>query len=252
MRWELCNLKVLNTHDNDYYLRMSNVHAFAPHLLLMGERSELDTELVDGAVAITAFQDAAMALSESARVDFDLILLDLDGHLPMAGADLLVALRKISTAPVIALSAHTDEQARIATLLAGADDYLPRPFSQQELWVRILVLLRRVKLGRQPGLALQKQGDWQLSVDGEQFSYRGVTLGLTSTEGRLLKVLLEHPQQVLSKRFLYQAVLCRDCGRHDRSLDLHVSNLRRKLKKAAVPGSPLRTIWGQGYTLEMS
>jgi two-component system response regulator PfeR len=88
-----------------------------------------------------------------------------------------------------------------------------------------------------------------LDLDTETARYRDRVLDLTVTEFRLLRVFLEQADQVLSKAFLYQTVLLRGYGRHDRSLDLHVSHLRRKLRAAGVPGQPLRTVWGQGYTL---
>jgi len=135
----------------------------------------------------------------------------------------------------------------------GADDYLPKPFSMAELAVRVAAVLRRVALergaGQRPRHGHLRLDGLALDLDTETARYRDRVLDLTVTEFRLLRVFLEQADQVLSKAFLYQTVLLRGYGRHDRSLDLHVSHLRRKLRAAGVPGQPLRTVWGQGYTL---
>ncbi|MEQ3723275.1 response regulator transcription factor [Alcanivorax sp.] len=191
-------------------------------------------------------------LEAAASGDYDLVLLDI--LLPgLNGLELLNALRKQSPVPVIVVSALGDEQARIQGLINGADDYLPKPFSMAELAVRVDAVLRRVALERWRPEALQVQsesvGKLVLRDHDMVGLYRHMDLGLTNTEFRLLQVLLEHRDTVLSKPFLYQAVLHRGCGRHDRSLDLHISHLRRKLRDAGAPESAVRTVWGQGYTL---
>ncbi len=200
---------------------------------------------------ITLCRDGGEGLALARDGDFDLVLLDI--LLPgLDGLALLARLRETSTVPVILLSALGDEQDRITGLVRGADDYLPKPFSMAELAVRVAAVLRRVALER--GAAQPRHGHLRLEglsldLDTETARYRERPLDLTVTEFRLLRVFLEQCDQVLSKAFLYQTVLHRGYGRHDRSLDLHVSHLRRKLRAAGVPGQPLRTVWGQGYTL---
>ena len=187
-------------------------------------------------------------MAAAASGDFDLVLLDI--LLPgLNGLELLAQLRRKSPVPVIVVSALGDEQARIQGLIGGADDYLPKPFSMAELAVRVEALLRRVSLERHRPALTETAGGLVLDEASQGASYRHQDLGLTGTEFRLLQVLLEHRDQVLSKPFLYQAVLYRGWGRHDRSLDLHVSHLRRKLRAAGVSESTVRTVWGQGYTL---
>lgn len=174
----------------------------------------------------------------------------LDILLPgLNGLELLASLRQRCTVPVIVVSALGDEEARIQGLISGADDYVAKPFSMAELGVRVDAILRRVALERNLHGQLVQAGGLQLR-DADQIGlFNGRDLELTTTEFRLLQVLMEHAGQILSKPFLYQAVLHRGCGRHDRSLDLHVSHLRRKLRDAGMPDSPVRTVWGQGYTL---
>lgn len=179
---------------------------------------------------------------------YDLVLLDI--LLPgLNGLELLGELRRTSPVPVILLSALGDEQDRIAGLRGGADDYLPKPFSMAELAVRVEAILRRVALERRLPATEQRLGRLRLLAEQEVALYADQDLLLTVTEFRLLQVFLAQPEQVLSKAFLYQTVLHRGYGRHDRSLDLHVSHLRRKLRQGGVAGQPLRTVWGQGYAL---
>lgn len=235
---------------------MNSIRTSPDRLLVISDNERLTAQLADHPGTrphiLSACADADQAVVEAAQGNHDLILLDMDSSLPgRDGWEVLSALRTVSTVPVVLLSAFADEQARVRGLMAGADDYLHKPFSILELGVRIRALLRRVSLERNAGVEPVIPGTLQLCGDDLQALYGGQDLALTSTEYRLLQVLFEHQDQVLSKPFLYREVLCRDCGRHDRSLDLHVSNLRKKLKKAGVPGSPLRTVWGQGYALDV-
>ncbi|WP_290538854.1 MULTISPECIES: response regulator transcription factor [Alcanivorax] len=196
----------------------------------------------------TLCADGAQGLAAAASGNFDLVLLDI--LLPgLNGLEVLGQLRHRSLVPVIVVSALGDEQSRIQGLIGGADDYLPKPFSMAELAVRVEAVLRRVSMERHRATLSDSVGGLVLEQAAQTASYRQRDLGLTTTEFRLLQVLLEHRDQVLSKPFLYQTVLYRGCGRHDRSLDLHVSHLRRKLRDAGVPESTVRTVWGQGYTL---
>ncbi|WP_272963126.1 response regulator transcription factor [Alcanivorax jadensis] len=197
---------------------------------------------------VTLCADGTLGLAAASSDDFDLVLLDI--LLPgLNGLELLGQLRHRSPVPVIVVSALGDEQARIQGLIGGADDYLPKPFSMAELAVRVEAVLRRVSMERHRTVSSNSVGGLVLEEPSETACYRQRDLGLTTTEFRLLQVLLEHHDQVLSKPFLYQTVLYRGCGRHDRSLDLHVSHLRRKLRDAGAPESSVRTVWGQGYTL---
>ncbi len=213
---------------------------------LLGEhlRDYLESRQYQTAVCRDGLEGLQLAVSG----DYDLVLLDI--LLPgLNGLELLASLRQRCTVPVIVVSALGDEEARIQGLISGADDYVAKPFSMAELGVRVDAILRRVALERNLHGQLVQAGGLQLR-DADQIGlFNGRDLELTTTEFRLVPVLMEHAGQILSKPFLYQAVLHRGCGRHDRSLDLHVSHLRRKLRDAGMPDSPVRTVWGQGYTL---
>ncbi len=246
------NKKLGYANSNSYHLRMNAFAQLPARLLIIEDDAVLGGHLrdflSDRKYQVSLCADGAVGLGEAASGQYDLVLLDI--LLPgLNGLELLAELRKQCPVPVIVVSALGDEEARIRGLISGADDYLPKPFSMTELGVRIDVVLRRVAMERNLRARVEESGGLHLN-DAEQIAlYNGDDLGLTTTEFRLLQVLLEHREQVLSKPFLYQAVLHRGCGRHDRSLDLHVSHLRRKLRQGGLPDSPVRTVWGQGYTL---
>ncbi|WP_156107787.1 response regulator transcription factor [Alcanivorax nanhaiticus] len=215
---------------------------------LLGEhlRDYLESRQYQTAVCSDGLEGLQLAVSG----DYDLVLLDI--LLPgLNGLELLASLRQRCTVPVIVVSALGDEEARIQGLISGADDYVAKPFSMAELGVRVDAILRRVALERNLHGQLAQAGGLQLHDADQIGRFNGQDLGLTTTEFRLLQVLMEHRGETLNKPFLYQTVLHRGCGRHDRSLDLHVSHLRRKLRDAGMPDSPVRTVWGQGYTLVM-
>lgn len=252
----LIQIMLDSANGNSYHSRMNAVAHIPSRLLIIEDDALLGAHLRDFLTErryqTTLCADGARGLAAAASGDFDLVLLDI--LLPgLNGLELLAQLRRKSPVPVIVVSALGDEQARIQGLIGGADDYLPKPFSMAELAVRVAAVLRRVALERGGGPGPRhghlRLAGLSLDLDAETVRYRDRPLDLTVTEFRLLRVFLEQSDQVLSKAFLYQTVLHRGYGRHDRSLDLHVSHLRRKLRAAGVPGQPLRTVWGQGYTL---
>lgn len=178
---------------------------------------------------------------------FHLILLDklLPG---LDGLELLQRLRQHRDTPVIMLTACGAEQDRIDGFNSGADDYLPKPFSLTELLLRVNALLRRTlpqesrtekHLIELDSLRLDRH-ELQLQVHDEH-------VAVTPTEFELLWELVSHHNEVLSKPFLYQRVLRREFSRYDRSLDMHLSRIRRKLKSAGLTADRVKTVHGKGY-----
>jgi two-component system response regulator PfeR len=149
------------------------------------------------------------------------------------------------------MSALGNEAHRIQGFDSGADDYLPKPFSIEELQVRIAAILRRVAYERSERSAPAAANDDLLHFDDQRsdLRYSGRWVSLTATEYRLLKVLHDAGGEVLSKPFLYQQALRRGYSQHDRSLDMHISNIRRKLAREHVALS-LESVWGKGYVLD--
>ncbi|QPL30652.1 response regulator transcription factor [Pseudomonas fragi] len=198
-------------------------------------------------------QNGQEGLARARQEHFDVVLMDI--LLPgMNGLQVLTQLRQTHALPVILMSALGAEADRISGFQLGADDYLPKPFSMAELRVRIQAILRRVALDRMPGVAQPKAPEHGLWFDeqasdvrcGEQWA------GLTRSEFRLLDTLQRNADEVLSKAFLYQQVLQRGYAAHDRSLDMHISQIRRKLKTIGYHQREVRTVWGKGYVLSAS
>lgn len=210
---------------------------------------------------VTWCQNGAEGLERAQRQPFDVVLMDI--LLPgMNGLDILTHLRRRHTTPVILMSALGAEADRISGFRNGADDYLPKPFSVDELRVRIEAILRRVELERrfhaltapQPPAVSEAAGVDELRFDDSlsDVTFAGKAAQLTRSEYRLLETLWRSAEDVLSKPFLYQHVLQRGYSQHDRSLDMHVSQIRRKLKAIGYEARQLRTVWGKGYVLTAS
>jgi len=181
---------------------------------------------------------------------YDVILLDV--MLPdMDGLEVLSRLRKISDLSVLLLSAQGTEANRIAGLDEGADDYLPKPFNPRELVARIRAILRRSEsrsLGRQTNASLMKDpSGLVLNFASRQAFYRGNRLRLTDVEFTLLNIFLDSPGTVLQREELVIRVFQRPFHPLDRSLDMHISRLRRKLAVVEEFVDPIKTIRSSGY-----
>lgn len=185
--------------------------------------------------------------------DYDLALLDLmlpDG----SGLDLLRRHRDRCGRPVIMLTAHGDESDRVVGLELGADDYLAKPFSPRELKARIHAVLRRC--GAVPGAPRADRLECAgivLDPRSGRASVAKAALDLTGAEARVLEILMRSPGQVVPREHIGQFALGRTPGRFDRSIDTHISSLRRKLQQAAASGTQveaqIRNLRGRGYAL---
>ena len=201
-------------------------------------------------------QNGQDGLNLAQQQPFDVVLMDI--LLPgMNGLQVLTQLRQTHALPVILMSALGAEADRINGFQLGADDYLPKPFSMAELQVRIEAILRRVALDRTPrasAVSLPVDLETGLVFDDAASDVRhgAQYAGLTRSEFRLLDTLNRHADEVLSKAFLYQHVLQRGYAPHDRSLDMHISQIRRKLKSVGYHAREVRTVWGKGYVLSAS
>ncbi|MDF0730000.1 response regulator transcription factor [Pseudomonas entomophila] len=207
----------------------------------------LHDELQRGGFRVTWCRNGLDGLETAGRQAFDVVLMDI--LLPgLNGLDALAQLRRHSATPVILMSALGAEADRITGFQRGADDYLPKPFSLAELRVRIEAILRRVALERRHPFPLEALPG-QLRFDEQACDVALGTrwAGLTPSEYRLLDTLNRSQDEVLSKPFLYQQVLQRGYSRDDRSLDMHVSQIRRKLKAIGYHERQVRTVWGKGY-----
>lgn len=191
--------------------------------------------------------NGADGLMTAINQPFHLILLDklLPG---LDGLELLQRLRQHRDTPVIMLTACGAEKDRIDGFNSGADDYLPKPFSLPELLLRVSALLRRtLPQDNRHEQHLIVQGDLKLNRRELQLWVCGGEVSVTPIEFELLWELLSYHNEVLSKPFLYQRVLRREFSRYDRSLDMHLSRIRRKLTSAGLTADRLKTVHGKGY-----
>ena len=178
------------------------------------------------------------------------VLVILDVMLPeMNGFDVLRKIRESSKVPVIMLTARGDDIDRIVGLELGADDYLPKPFNPRELVARIRAIQRRTEAVKvdQPPVEKLKVGDVVLCSTNRTVKRGGDNIELTSVEFNLLEVLLSRAGEVISRDDLVEKVLGRQLSAYDRSVDVHVSALRKKLGHYVDDIERIRTIRGVGY-----
>ena len=198
--------------------------------------------------AVADGREMAMALD---RGRFDLWVLDL----MLPGEDGLSILRRArvtgETAPVILLTAKGDEIDRIIGLEMGADDYLPKPFNPRELVARIHAILRR-QARLPPGAPAEHEGAVSfgactLDLATRTLSRDGKSLPLTTGEFALLRALVSHPRQPLSRDRLMELARGRDHEAFDRSIDVQISRLRKLIEADAAKPRYIQTVWGHGY-----
>ncbi|GAB4249640.1 response regulator [Deferrisoma sp.] len=188
--------------------------------------------------------DGPAGLDRARAGAFDLVVLDV--MLPgLDGFEVLRELRKTSDVPVIMLTARGDDVDRIVGLELGADDYLPKPFNPRELLARIRAVGRRARAGREPEVV--RAGDLELDPGTRTALRAGEPVDLTSAEFSLLEVLLRQAGRPVSRDELARQGLGRPLMAFDRSVDVHVSSLRRKLGPAPDGTERIRTVRGVGY-----
>lgn len=179
--------------------------------------------------------------------NFDLLILDI--MLPgMNGIEVLKKVRQSKDLPIIMLTARGDDVDRILGLEFGADDYLSKPFNPRELLARIKAILRRS--GSAPASKVRTQvGSLVLDMRSRKVSAGDATLRLTGTEFELLNCLLRSPGEVVTRDVLSRDALGRGLLPYDRSIDTHISNLRRKMEGAGVHNPKIQNQRGVGYRL---
>ena len=194
--------------------------------------------------AIEAVHDGPRGLERALSKEHALVILDL--MLPgMGGLDVLRRLRVQSPIPVLILTARGEDVERILGLEIGADDYLPKPFNPRELIARIRAILRRTSCVAN-ALSPLIAGDILLDPVAREARLNDVPLDLTSVEFTLLETLLHEAGRVVTREHLTETVLGRKLGPFDRVIDVHVSNIRKKLGPAQG-GERIKAVRGSGY-----
>lgn len=219
-------------------------------VLIIDDDEEL-CELVSEYLTVEGFEiesvnDGEAGLKAALSGDYEIAILDV--MLPkMNGFDVLRNLRGTSKLPILMLTARGDDMERIVGLEIGADDYLPKPFNPRELAARLRAILRRTA-------DTDEETSEKLNVDGIQLSTAartvvldGKPINLTSVEFELLNQLLKEAGKIIRKEELSETVLERKLSPFDRSLDMHVSNLRKKLGQRADGSERIKTVRSVGY-----
>lgn len=177
--------------------------------------------------------------------EFDLLILDL--MLPgLAGEELIRQIREISRIPVIVLTAKNALEDKVEVLGGGADDYLTKPFELEELWVRIQVQLRH--RGRMTGEKELVFKDWVVDQDARVLRAGGKNVELTAHELGIVELLMRHPKKVFTKQEIYEAVWQQDSFIEDKTINVHVSNIRAKLRAGGAQDY-IQTVWGIGFKM---
>lgn len=187
-------------------------------------------------------------LTAAQQRSWSLILLDV--MLPgMDGFEVLKRIRAESSVNVLLLTARGEDVDRIVGLEIGADDYLPKPFNPRELLARMRAVLRRNTSATSNQPAVLRVSDLELDAAARKATKSGARLDLTDVEFGLLEALMQSPGKVVNREELSQSVLGRAFDPFDRSLDMHVSRLRRKLSHTGSEENQVKTIRGVGYQL---
>jgi DNA-binding response OmpR family regulator len=195
--------------------------------------------------------DGEKGLERACDGDYDLIVLDV--MLPrINGFELLRQLRTKASTPVVMLTARGEEVDRIVGLEIGADDYLPKPFNPRELVARIRAILRRTRQERGQAVPplmsnMLRVGDVEIDTGARLVFRFGERIDLTSVEFNLLEILLSRAGQLIPREELIKTVLGRSPYPYDRSLDVHISKLRKKLGHNMSGVERIKTIRNVGY-----
>jgi two-component system response regulator CpxR len=207
------------------------------------------TEYLEGeGFSVEAVHDGSTGVRRALEGGADLVILDV--MLPeLGGFEVLSRIRERSKVPVLMLTARGDDVDRIVGLEMGADDYLPKPFNPRELAARIRAILRRaaVEVGQSGEESVLEVGDLRLDLGARQALIDGREVGLTGAEFMILEVLVREAGRVVSRDELSREALGRRSSPFDRSLDVHLSSLRRKLGSLPDGGERIKTVRGVGY-----
>jgi len=194
--------------------------------------------------------NGAEGLALAERVQPALIVLDL--MLPdISGEEICSEIRSRSDVPILMLTAKASEEERVAGLVSGADDYLVKPFSPRELVARVRAVLRRTKGVETPLVELLTFDEGRLAIDtvAHQVSRDGIAVDLTPNEYKLLMTLARYPGRVYSRFELINRVQGYDYEGYERTIDVHVKNLRKKIEPDPAHPHYVETVIGVGYRL---
>jgi len=198
---------------------------------------------------LSAIHRGDTGLAEALKNPYALVLLDV--MLPaLDGLEVLKRIRAVSSTRVLLLTARGDDVDRIVGLEIGADDYLPKPFNPRELLARMRAILRRGSSNEVAATSTVLRSDGlELDPGARTVEQDGKRIELTDVEFAMLEALLRSPGKVVTREELVENVLGRKFHPFDRSLDMHISRLRRKLSGNSTDDARVKTVRGTGYQL---
>lgn len=219
------------------------------HLLIIDDDSALTsmlaTYLQREGFSVTVANDSSSGLRLALTHGYDLLVLDV--MMPgMDGITVLKKLRQVSDKPVLMLTARGDDIDKVIGLELGADDYVAKPCLPRELVARIRAILRRMQLQQQPDLRLE-EGPLLLTPSSRSALLNGIALDLTGAEFSLLWLLVSQAGRIVTKADLSHQGLGKTLSQYDRSIDVHISNIRQKLGKRSDGQHWIQAVRGKGY-----
>ena len=220
-----------------------------PHILIVEDDTDISSSTAQylrrqGCACTQAFSGTEGRLLWKAG-GFDLLLVDL--MLPgLSGGELIAEIRTTSRTPIIVLSARAELTDKVELLGLGADDYLTKPYQLEELWARIQVQLRHASAA--PAGERLRFRDWALDLDGMTLTAAGQPVNLTAHEFKIVELLASRPKRVFTKQQIYEAVWQEEYAVEDKTITVHISNIRAKLRPSGTD-SYIQTVWGIGFKL---
>lgn len=199
---------------------------------------------------VTQAFSGSEALLQLSISEFKLILLDL--MLPgMSGEDIINKTREKKEIPIIVISAKTSLQDKVNVLNIGADDYIIKPFELEEVIARVNSLLRRFKKYEinTPSNEVYKFKNIMIEEETRKVKVKEKEIHLTGYEFDILSILIKHPNRVYSRESLYEQVWKNGYYGEDNSVNVHISNIRKKIKSVAEDEDYIKTVWGIGFKL---
>lgn len=224
-----------------------------PHILIIEDDTDINNAVAEylsarGCRCTQAFSGTEGRLYWK-QGGVDLIIADL--MLPgLTGQQLLTGIRgeDHSSVPVIVLSARTALQDKVELLELGADDYLTKPFSLQELWLRVGVQLRHAGAAAAQTFVIQYK-DWSIDPETRTLTVKGTPVSLTLHEYEIVALLAARPKKVFTRQEIYESVWQEQAFVEDKTINVHISNIRAKLRPTGTDDY-IKTVWGIGFRLE--
>lgn len=224
------------------------------HILVVEDDQDINRLLcrilTDGGYDVRPAFSGSEAVLWAEQYDYDLVLLDL--MLPgITGEEFIARMRKKKTMPIIVLSAKAGLEDRVNVLRLGADDFIPKPFDNDEVLARVEAQLRRYKQFSAPGGGqVLRCGDLELDREGIRVTAGGKEIPLTAREFEILSLLMSHPRKVFTREQLYESAWGGEYMGDDNTVNVHISNLRSKLSKVSDQ-EYIKTVWGIGFKMNV-